>query len=138
VCRKGLLAYFAAFGSPSIFPLTFFRLMSMRALFSTSLPAFLSLSLVSVVHASDVEKTIELAKSAGCYTCHANAEKVVGPSFADIAAKYAGEKDAALSLAQSIQNGSRGKWGRVPMPANPSLNAPDLKALSEWVLTVKP
>jgi len=110
----------------------------MRAFVSSSLLMLSSMGLASLAQAADVDKTVELAKSAGCYTCHANAEKVVGPSFADIASKYAGEKDAAASLAQSIQNGSRGKWGRVPMPPHPSLGAPDLKTLSEWVLTVKP
>jgi cytochrome c len=79
-----------------------------------------------------------LAKASGCYSCHANGEKVVGPAFASIAEKYKDDKDAAASLAQSIQNGSRGKWGRVPMPPHASLNLADLKALSQWVLTVKP
>lgn len=80
----------------------------------------------------------DLAKASGCYSCHANGEKVVGPAFAAIADKYKDDKDAAASLAQSIQNGSRGKWGRVPMPGHPSLSPTDLKALSQWVLTVKP
>ena len=80
----------------------------------------------------------DLAKASGCYACHANGEKVVGPAFASIAEKYAGEKDAAASLAQSIQNGSRGKWGRIPMPPHASLSGAELKTLAGWVLTVKP
>lgn len=92
----------------------------------------------SAAHATDLAAAVELAKASGCYSCHANAEKVVGPAFAAIAEKYATEKDAAASLAQSIQNGSKGKWGRIPMPAHPSLGAGDLKTLSAWVLTVKP
>lgn len=87
--------------------------------------------------AADVA-AVELAKASGCYSCHANADKVVGPAFSAIAEKYAGDKDAAAALAQSIQNGSKGKWGRIPMPGHPSLNAGDLKTLSTWVLTVKP
>ena len=46
--------------------------------------------------------------------------------------------DAAAALAQSIQNGSRGKWGRVPMPGHPSLSQADLKTLAQWVLATKP
>lgn len=88
-------------------------------------------------HAADVA-AVELAKASGCYSCHANADKVVGPAFSAIAEKYAGDKDAAASLAQSIQNGSKGKWGRIPMPGHPSLSAGDVKTLSTWVLTVKP
>lgn len=91
-----------------------------------------------LANANDLTAAVELAKSSGCYSCHANAEKVVGPAFAAIADKYKDEKDAAASLAQSIQNGSKGKWGRIPMPAHSSLSAGDLKTLSTWVLTVKP
>jgi cytochrome c len=71
-------------------------------------------------------------------SCHAKAEKIVGPAFVSIADKYKGDKDAAASLAQSIQNGSRGKWGRVPMPVHPSLSQADLKTLAQWVLATKP
>ena len=87
---------------------------------------------------ADLAGAPDLAKASGCYSCHANGEKVVGPAFAAIAEKYATEKDAAASLAQSIQNGSKGKWGRIPMPGHPSLSTADLKTLSTWVLTVKP
>jgi cytochrome c len=104
----------------------------------------LGLALVSVAcvaqpsGGTDIAAASELAKASGCYSCHAAAEKVVGPAFADIAAKYRGEKDGAATLAQSIQNGSKGKWGRIPMPAHPSLGQADLKTLSTWVLLVKP
>ena len=87
---------------------------------------------------SDLAGAPDLAKATGCYSCHANGEKVVGPSFVAIAEKYATEKDAAATLAQSIQYGSKGKWGRIPMPAHPGLSPADLKLLSSWVLSVKP
>ena len=85
-------------------------------------PLFLSAALGAAAllsapaHALDAAAAVELAKASGCYSCHANGEKVVGPAFATIAEKYAGDKDAAATLAQSIQNGSKGKYGRIPMP----------------------
>lgn len=79
-----------------------------------------------------------LAQSSGCMSCHAKADKIVGPAFLSVADKYRGDKDAAASLAQSIQNGSRGKWGRVPMPPHASLSQADLKVLAQWVLATKP
>jgi cytochrome c len=89
--------------------------------------------------AAQSEKEIQdLLKASGCMTCHATAEKVVGPSFQAIAAKYAGQADAVDALSQSVRNGSRGKWGRVPMPSHASLSAPDLQTLSAWVLSQKP
>lgn len=89
-------------------------------------------------HAADVDvaKAVELAKASGCYSCHADADKVVGPGFKVIAAKYAGEAGAAAGLAQSIQNGSRGKWGRIPMPGH-SLAPDELQLLSHWIMGMK-
>jgi cytochrome c len=111
--------------------------MSTRTLRALGLVGALA-ALGSPVAASELAAAAELARASGCYSCHANAEKVVGPSFAAIAERYAGDKDAAGLLVQSIQNGSRGKWGRVPMPGHSSLSGAELKQLSAWVLTVKP
>lgn len=87
---------------------------------------------------NDLAAAAEMAKANGCYSCHAAAEKIVGPSFKDIAAKYKGDKDAVASLAQSIQYGSKGKWGRIPMPPHATLSGSDLKALAGWVLATPP
>lgn len=90
-----------------------------------------------VAHALDAAAAMELAKANGCYSCHAPQEKVVGPSFTSIAAKYKDDKDAVASLAQSIQNGSKGKWGRIPMPGHPGMGAADIRTLAQWVMTIK-
>lgn len=84
--------------------------------------------------AQDSKEIKDLLQASGCLSCHAADEKLVGPSFKSIAAKYAGQADAADTLAQSVRNGSRGKWGRVPMPPHASLSAADLKTLSVWIL----
>ena len=78
-----------------------------------------------------------LAKKNDCLGCHAIAVKLVGPAFKDVAAKYAGQSDAAERLVESIRNGSVGKWGDLPMPAHPKLSAADAKKLVEWVLKAK-
>lgn len=79
----------------------------------------------------------ELAKNSGCLSCHAAAEKIVGPAYFSVAEKYRTDKDAVASLAQSIQYGSKGKWGRIPMPPHPSLSSDDIKSLARWVLSVE-
>ncbi|MBS0467410.1 MAG: c-type cytochrome, partial [Proteobacteria bacterium] len=86
----------------------------------------------------DLSAAPELAKSNGCYSCHSVAEKIVGPAFSSVAEKYAGDSDAVATLAQSIQMGSKGKWGRAAMPAHSSLSAQDLKLLAGWILSTKP
>jgi cytochrome c len=88
-------------------------------------------------HAQSDKDMKELLQASGCMSCHATDEKVVGPAFQAIAAKYAGQADAVDSLVQSIRNGSKGKWGRMPMPPHSSLSGDDLKKLSTWVMAQK-
>lgn len=77
---------------------------------------------------------LALAQKNACVACHAADKKLVGPSYQDVAKKYAGQKDAAAMLADSIRKGGMGKWGPVPMPAQPALSDADLKALTAWIL----
>ena len=78
-----------------------------------------------------------LAKKNDCLGCHAVAVKLVGPAFKDVAAKYAGESDAVERLVASVRNGGVGKWGDLPMPAQPKLSERDAKKLVQWVLKAK-
>jgi cytochrome c len=78
-----------------------------------------------------------LATAKNCMACHALDKKLVGPSYKDVAAKYASDKTAADKLATKIQKGGAGVWGPVPMPANPQVSEAEAKKLAAWVLTVK-
>ena len=77
---------------------------------------------------------LDLAKKHACTACHAVDKKLVGPSYQDVAKKYAGQKDAVAMLSDSIKKGGSGKWGPVPMPAQPALSDADLNTLATWVL----
>jgi len=83
-------------------------------------------------HASEA-----LARKNDCLGCHAVATKLVGPAFKDVAAKYAGQSDAVNSVIESIRLGGAGKWGELPMPAQPKLPAQDVKKLALWILQAK-
>ena len=78
-----------------------------------------------------------LAKSKNCMACHAVDKKLVGPSYKDVAKKYAGQKDAADKLVAKVIKGGSGVWGPVPMPANAQVNEAEAKKLAAWVLTLK-
>ncbi len=77
---------------------------------------------------------LDLAKKNNCMACHAVDKKMVGPSYNDVAKKYAGQKDAAATLAKSIKAGGAGKWGPVPMPAQAALSDGDALKLATWIL----
>lgn len=79
----------------------------------------------------------DLAKAKNCMACHAVANKVVGPSYKDVAAKYAGQKDAEDKLTQKVLKGGSGAWGAVPMPANAQVSEAEARTLVKWVLSQK-
>jgi cytochrome c len=78
-----------------------------------------------------------LAQAKNCMACHQVAVKVVGPSYKDVAKKYASDKNAAAMLATKIMKGGSGVWGPVPMPANPQVSEAEAKKLAAWVLSQK-
>lgn len=79
----------------------------------------------------------DLAKAKNCMACHAVATKLVGPAYKDVAAKYAGQKDAEAKLVTKIIKGGSGTWGAIPMPANPQVSEAEAKTLVKWVLAQK-
>ncbi len=79
----------------------------------------------------------DLAKAKNCMACHAVNNKVVGPGYKEIAAKYAGQADAEDKLAQKVLKGGSGAWGPVPMPANAQVSDAEARTLVKWVLSLK-
>ena len=98
-----------------------------------ALLALAALAAVSVPALADQA----LATAKNCMACHAVDKKLVGPAYKDVAAKYAGQKDAVDRLAAKILKGGSGVWGPVPMPANAQVNEAEAKKLAAWVLTQK-
>jgi cytochrome c len=79
----------------------------------------------------------ELAKKYNCLVCHQVDKKVVGPSYKDVAAKYANDKTAEAKLFEKVKKGGVGVWGQVPMPPNSTVPDADVKALVKWILSQK-
>jgi cytochrome c len=101
-----------------------------------ALIASLAASLAAVM-AAPAFANADMAQKKNCLACHATDKKLVGPAFKDVAAKYAGQADAAAKMAEKIQKGGVGAWGQMPMPANPQVNAEEAKQLAAWVLSIK-
>lgn len=92
---------------------------------------------MSALASSSAMASPDLAKAKNCMACHAVANKLVGPAFKDVAAKYAGQKDAEAKLSVKVLKGGSGAWGAVPMPANPQVSDAEAKALVKWILAQK-
>lgn len=78
-----------------------------------------------------------LMKGTDCMACHKEKEKLLGPSFADIAAKYKNDKGIESILATRVKNGNVGVWGAVPMSPHPTLKDEDIIKMVKYILTVK-
>jgi cytochrome c len=71
----------------------------------------------------------DLLQKNTCTACHAPAQKLVGPSWADIAGRHAGKGDY---LADKIRSGGAGVWGNIPMPPQ-ALGAQEAQRIAQWL-----
>ena len=108
----------------------------MKRLFSALAPT-LFFAVAGLTAAAPAMADLQLATAKNCMACHAVDKKLVGPSYKDIAAKYAGQKDAADKLANKVMKGGSGVWGPVPMPANSQVTPDEANKLVAWILTQK-
>jgi len=97
--------------------------------------------LVSLTGTGQVFADDALAKAKNCYACHATDKRLVGPSYKEVAKRYAGKKGAEAELLTSIQKGSMGgKWKdagvRAVMPPN-AVNEAEAKKLVAWILSMQ-
>jgi cytochrome c len=104
----------------------------MRFKFLTPFLAGAALFASAPAHAS-----ADLAKAKNCTACHAVDKKLIGPSYKDVAAKYASDKDAVAKLSKKVREGGVGVWGQIPMPANPQVSADEATALVTWIMATK-
>jgi cytochrome c len=87
--------------------------------------------------AADPGAAEALAKSSGCFACHATDKKLIGPSYKDVAAKYRGNKGAEADLVNKVKAGSKGVWGDIPMTPNAHVKDEDIKTIVQWILSTK-
>ena len=84
----------------------------------------------------------ELAKQVGCFECHDVEKKVVGPAWADVAARYKDDAKAREQLIEIVKKGGKGNWTRitrgVPMPPHsPRLTDEEISRLVSWIVSLE-
>ncbi len=75
-----------------------------------------------------------LIKANGCTVCHGMDNRIVGPTFKDVAKRHAGKAESVDYLAGKIRSGGQGVWGAVPMPPQAQLKDAELRAIAQWLV----
>jgi cytochrome c len=77
-----------------------------------------------------------IAKS-DCVGCHTKENKIIGPAYQDIAAKYPSTEENINLLASKIMKGGKGVWGTVPMTPHAKITEADAKQMVTYILSLK-
>ena len=95
------------------------------------------MAMVSANALADAKAGEALAKKDGCFVCHTMDNKLVGPPYKEVAAKYKGDKSAEAKLIEKVKKGGSGVWGQIPMPPNsPQVKDEDIKTIVQWILSL--
>ncbi|MBM3412961.1 MAG: c-type cytochrome [Bacteroidetes bacterium] len=83
-------------------------------------------------------KGLALVGKNDCMTCHKIDDKLIGPSYKDVAKKYANApNNVVAALAAIVIKGGSGNWGNVPMTPHASLSQEDAETMIRYILTLK-
>lgn len=80
----------------------------------------------------------ELIAGSDCIACHRETVKLVGPSYTDIAAKYAHTDANIAMLAGKILSGGSGNWGEVAMTPHPTLTKAEATKIVQYIFSLAP
>lgn len=96
-----------------------------------------STEVADVSNNPDYKKGLEILAKNDCLTCHKVDEMLTGPSYRDVANKYAGADTAVAYLAGKIINGGTGVWGNVMMTPHSGVSQEDAEAMVKYILLLK-
>ena len=78
-----------------------------------------------------------LIEASDCRTCHLDKDKLIGPSYIEVAKKYPNTEANVKLLSSKVMAGGTGVWGQIPMVAHPNLSAEDAEAMVKYILSMK-
>jgi cytochrome c len=78
-----------------------------------------------------------LISKSDCLACHKVQDKLLGPSYKDIANKYVKNKSNIDYLINKVKVGGSGVWGAIPMSPHPTLSDEDARDMMLYVLSLK-
>lgn len=85
----------------------------------------------------DYQKGLALVAGSDCLTCHKTSEKLIGPAYKDVAAKYEATESNIKMLAKKVISGGSGVWGAIPMTPHPQIKEEDAEAMVKYIMLLK-
>ncbi len=77
-----------------------------------------------------------LIDNSDCRSCHAMNDKSIGPSYMQIAERYASDEQTITTLGYKIIEGGNGNWGHSLMAAHPQLSEGETKEMVKYILSL--
>lgn len=84
-----------------------------------------------------MQKGKTLIGQSDCLACHQVDQRVVGPSYVEVANKYPPTSANVNALATKIIKGGAGNWGQIPMSPHPTLPEADARDMVKYILSLK-
>ena len=118
-----------------IFGATVFFMASFTAVKSETEPA-VNINVPTIAKNSPMQMTGGelLINKSDCIGCHHKINKLIGPSYTEIAKKYPNNEKNITMLANKVIKGGSGVWGKIPMSAHPKIAANDAKLMVKYIL----
>ncbi|PVY41196.1 c-type cytochrome [Pontibacter virosus] len=90
--------------------------------------------------ATSTQSTVKgekLIAQSDCMACHRVDEKLVGPSYTEVARKYEATDKNIDYLASKIIEGGAGVWGEIPMAAHPNISREDAREMARYIVSLR-
>ena len=80
---------------------------------------------------------LRLINESDCRSCHHEELKNIGPSYRQVAQRYAGQYTAVEQLSRKIILGGNGNWGEKIMSGHPQLRPQDAAEMVRYILSLE-
>jgi cytochrome c len=80
---------------------------------------------------------LKVINGSNCKNCHNKSIKAIGPSYLQIATKYAFDSTAIPYLTKKVINGGDGVWGQVAMAAHPELSPLEAEQAVRYIMSLQ-
>lgn len=85
----------------------------------------------------DYRKGLALIGKSDCLNCHKIDDKVLGPSYREVANKYESNDSTIKQLARKVIKGGQGVWGEIPMTPHPQISEADAEQMVKYIMLLK-